>query len=64
MQEISSKNFKVLVTTNFKRNSKPLAKKYKSFKSDLASLVNQLEKKPKTGIPIGKDCYKVRMAIS
>lgn len=57
-------NFKIVYTDHFEREFKRLAKKYRSIKYDLANLLNQLEENPTTGTPLGKDCYKVRLAIS
>ncbi len=56
-------SFKVLTTSDFKKDFKALSKKYKSLKSDLFGLVEALEKNPQQGVPLGKNCYKVRMAI-
>ena len=33
------------------------------FKLDIEALIESLEQNPKQGRPLGKDCYKVRMAI-
>lgn len=33
-------------------------------KNDLVNLFSSLEINPKQGKPLGKDCYKIRMAIS
>lgn len=63
MQKISSKNYNVVVTSNFKMEVKILFKKYPSVKTDLLTLVEKLEKNPKDGISLGKDCFKIRMAI-
>jgi hypothetical protein len=30
----------------------------------MADLVNKLMEEPKLGIPLGNDCYKIRMAIT
>lgn len=57
-------NFNVIATSPFERKLKRLAKKHKSLKNDLVVLVNSLEQKPTQGIPLGKDCYKIRLAIS
>lgn len=57
-------NFKILYTDHFEREFKRLAKKYRSIKYDLANLLNQLQENPTNGTPLGKDCYKVRLAIS
>jgi len=48
----------------FVKQLKALAKKYPSIKKDIAGLLKQLEKKPLMGNEIGKNCYKIRMAIS
>jgi hypothetical protein len=39
-------------------------RKYPSVKNDVADLAEQLLREPKLGIPIGNDCYKIRMAIT
>ncbi len=57
-------NFKIVYTDHFEREFKRLAKKYRSIKYDLANLLNQLQENPTNGTPLGKDCYKVRLAIS
>lgn len=57
-------SFDVIVTSNFEREAKPLAKKYRSLKADITQLVASLEEDPMQGTSLGKDCYKVRMAIS
>ena len=45
---------------NFK-NSK---KKYPSLFKDIDQLTESLQENPTIGKPLGKDCYKIRMAIS
>ncbi len=57
-------SFNVIVTTGFKKHAKSIGKKHHSLKSDLEALVNSLEQNPLQGEPLGKDCYKVRMAIA
>lgn len=56
-------SYEIVVTENFKRQAKPLSKKYHSFKTELAELIDNLEENPTQGIFLGKDCYKIRMAI-
>jgi hypothetical protein len=41
-----------------------LAKKYPSLKSDFTDFLESLAENPTQGTPLGKDCYKIRMAIS
>jgi mRNA-degrading endonuclease RelE of RelBE toxin-antitoxin system len=57
-------NFDVIATEPFERKLKRLAKKYKSIASDLDSVIDQLIENPTLGTPIGKDSYKLRLAIS
>ncbi|SDY05481.1 type II toxin-antitoxin system RelE/ParE family toxin [Flavobacterium degerlachei] len=57
-------SYKIELSENFKKEAKKLSKKYPSLKTDLASLFEELEKNPTTGIPLGNDIYKIRLAIS
>jgi hypothetical protein len=57
-------NFNVIVTTCFKKHAKSIGKKHPSLKTDIEELIGLLEKDPQQGEPLGKDCYKVRIAIT
>lgn len=57
-------SFNIVVTDGFKKNAKSIAKKHRSLKSDLNKLIDSLEENPIQGEPLGKDCYKIRMAIT
>ena len=57
-------SFNVVVTDGFKKHAKGIAKKHRSLKSDLNNLINSLEENPTQGEPLGKDCFKIRMAIA
>lgn len=57
-------SFNIIVTTAFKKQAKRIAKKQHSLKSDISDLVKLLENNPVQGEPLGKSCYKIRMAIS
>jgi mRNA-degrading endonuclease RelE of RelBE toxin-antitoxin system len=57
-------NFNILPTPEFDRELKKLSKKYLSLKRDLANQILSLAKDPTQGEPLGKNCFKVRMAIS
>ena len=48
----------------FERQAKRLLKKYPSLKSELAQLGNLLSENPELGTPIGRSCFKVRVAIA
>lgn len=57
-------SFNVIATEPFERKLKKLAKKHKSLKTDLAGVFAQLANDPTFGTPLGKDCYKIRVAIT
>ena len=57
-------NFMIKITGNFDKEVKPLLKKYRSFRNDIAKLIDELELNPKLGTPLGHNLYKVRIAIS
>ena len=48
----------------FERLAKDLKKKYKSFKEDYNSFLDELEKNPFGGEPLGHHTYKNRMSIA
>ena len=54
---------KIETIPNFDKELKRLAKKYRSVKSDILSLAVELRNNPKTGISLGDNCYKIRLAI-
>ncbi len=49
---------------SFKKDVKKLSKKYRLIKIDIENLIIELEKNPTTGIPLGNDLYKIRLANS
>ena len=57
-------SYSIIATELFERKLKQLAKKYISLKADLLEVLKQLEENPTLGTPIGKDCYKIRVAIT
>ncbi len=57
-------NYDVITSANFVRELKSLAKKHASLKNDVSILGEKLAVNPNKGTPIGKDCYKIRLAIS
>ncbi len=56
-------NYNIISTKVFERNLKTIFKKYRSIKDDLVILKHELLENPKTGIYLGKDVYKIRLAI-
>lgn len=57
-------NYRIELTSKFEKQLKRLSKKYPSIKSDLTKLGGELKKNPALGTPLGRNCYKIRMAIS
>jgi mRNA-degrading endonuclease RelE of RelBE toxin-antitoxin system len=48
----------------FEKQAKRLIKKYASLKYELLELVQELKVNPDQGRPIGKICFKIRIAIA
>ncbi len=57
-------SFNIYTTDFFDKELKKFSKKYPSVKNDYKALVDSLKEEPKQGQPLGKDCYKIRMAIT
>jgi mRNA-degrading endonuclease RelE of RelBE toxin-antitoxin system len=57
-------SYKIEVTSTFERNVRKLSKKHKSLVADLLTFREQLRNDPTKGTSLGKDCYKIRLAIS
>ena len=53
----------LILTHNFEKEAKKLLKKYASLKVELDILEAQLIDNPKLGSPIGKNAYKIRIAV-
>jgi mRNA-degrading endonuclease RelE of RelBE toxin-antitoxin system len=64
MHSIYLVNFKIEVIDEFEKDLKKLSKKYPSLKKDYENMLYSLLANPQQGEPLGKDCYKIRMAIS
>ncbi len=57
-------SYNIIAVPSFRKELKKLAKKYNSLKQEITSLFNNLERNPTIGTPIGKNCYKIRIAIA
>jgi mRNA-degrading endonuclease RelE of RelBE toxin-antitoxin system len=57
-------SFNIYTTDFFEKELKKLSKKYPSIKGDYKTLLDSLIKEPVQGQPLGKDCYKIRMAVT
>ena len=61
---MSANRFDVDTAGSFRQDAKPLLKKYASLKAELYKLNELLAESPKTGTPIGRSCYKIRLKIA
>ncbi len=57
-------SYKILSSSSFEKSLKTLKKKYPSLREDLSNLISLLKNDPFQGTSLGKDCYKIRMAIT
>ena len=57
-------NFATETTEDFDRNIKRLSKKYRSIVGDLKQFKKELLDNPTSGVDLGNNTYKVRMAIA
>jgi mRNA-degrading endonuclease RelE of RelBE toxin-antitoxin system len=57
-------SYNIIAVPTFRQEVKKLAKKYHSLKTDLAILFESLEENPIQGTSLGRNCYKIRLAIS
>ncbi len=55
-------NYSISSIPLFDKQAKRLAKKYPSFKNDLAKLAKNLVTEPEQGKPLGNNFYKIRLA--
>jgi mRNA-degrading endonuclease RelE of RelBE toxin-antitoxin system len=56
-------NYDVELSDHFKSEIKRLIKKYHSLINEFDELINNLSINPIQGTPIGKNSYKIRLAI-
>jgi hypothetical protein len=54
---------KFVYLPTFVKRLKELSKKYPSIKDDFSALLKELETNPRKGTDLGKDCFKIRLAI-
>src|SRR5688572_29681275 len=57
-------SYSVRTILPFEKQFKRYYKKFPSLKSELADLIDQLKEQPNIGTPLGRDCYKIRIAIA
>ena len=57
-------NYSIIPTHKFEKEIKRLIKKFPSLKKEYAGLIAKLKSNPTSGIPLGNNCYKIRLAIA
>jgi mRNA-degrading endonuclease RelE of RelBE toxin-antitoxin system len=56
--------FEIVLTPDFKKNLKQIAKKHKQILKDIGGLIDELTENPTKGTDLGQNVYKIRLAIS
>lgn len=54
----------IVLTPDFKKELKQIAKKHKQILNDIGGLIDQLSENPTMGTDLGQNVYKIRLAIS
>lgn len=57
-------SYEVKTISVFEKQAKRLKRKHPSLKKELVELVQKLKEEPQKGIAIGKNCFKIRIAIN
>lgn len=57
-------NYEVKTISVFEKQASRLARKFPSFKKDLQQLIFSLKNNPVQGTSLGKQCYKIRLAVT
>jgi hypothetical protein len=57
-------SYNVKTIAVFEKQARRLVKKYASLKKELFELVQELKENPERGKAIGKNCFKIRIAIA
>jgi len=63
-QKILSMRYNVRTISIFERQAKRLLKKFPSLKNEIKTLVGELVSEPEKGVPIGNNCYKIRISVA
>lgn len=56
-------SYSIIPTHQFEKELKRLVKKFPSLKNEFVNLITDIVADPETGTFIGKNCYKIRLAI-
>jgi mRNA-degrading endonuclease RelE of RelBE toxin-antitoxin system len=56
--------FEIVLTPDFKKDLKQIAKKHKQILNDIGGLIDKLTENPTMGTDLGQNVYKIRLSIS
>lgn len=56
-------SYSILPTHRFEKELKRLIRKFPSLKKEFSVLIDTLIRNPETGINLGNNCFKIRLAI-
>jgi mRNA-degrading endonuclease RelE of RelBE toxin-antitoxin system len=56
--------YQIIPLQRFLKDLKTLAKTHRSVVNDLNDLAQSLKSEPNQGVPLGNNCYKIRMTIT
>lgn len=56
-------SYSIVAVPRFKKELKILVKKYPSLKTEFKAILESLTNQPEQGTALGKNCYKIRIAI-
>lgn len=56
--------YEIIPIIDFLKDLKELSKIHRSILRDMDALAQNLKSNPQQGVKLGKDCYKIRMAIT
>ena len=57
------KRFDIVLGETFKKEFRKLLKKYRFILEELENIAESIATNPTQGTPLGKNCYKIRLAI-
>ena len=61
---MNSEEVEIIPIAPFQRQAKRLIKKFPSLKNELLALFEKLRREPTHGMPLGHNCYKIRLPIA
>lgn len=57
-------SYKVVATSDFAKEARRIAKKHPGIKTAIADLIKELSDNPESGVSLGHQFYKIRLAIA